>query len=138
MKNSSTLQLDKWQSFYNKEIKIIKRTKEELKRIKETKEELKRIKKALKKELKAVWYNNKMYTISGGYYKNGNAGLLHRNIYRDYIGEIPKGYIIHHINCNKLDNNLSNLQCMTNSQHMKLHRHIEILVRWYLALQLFK
>ena len=39
---------------------------------------------------------------------------------RNY-GEIPVGYHIHHINFNKLDNRIENLQMMTKSAHHKLH-----------------
>ncbi len=34
---------------------------------------------------------------------------------------VPKGYIIHHINHNKLDNHIENLQMMTKKAHNQLH-----------------
>lgn len=47
--------------------------------------------------------------------------LIHRDIWQYYNGEIPKGYFIHHRNKNKVDNDISNLQLVTSSQHKRLH-----------------
>ena len=49
----------------------------------------------------------------------------HRLIWEEYNGEIPKGYIINHINHIIDDNRIENLVCMSNSEHQKLHRRIE-------------
>lgn len=46
---------------------------------------------------------------------------LHRYVYEQYYGEIPKGYQVHHIDENKDNNDISNLKLMTISEHMKLH-----------------
>lgn len=66
---------------------------------------------------------------SKGYYritsiKEGNRDkLLHRLIWEDFYGcEIPKGYIIHHKNGNKLDNCILNLQLMSRADHNTLHK----------------
>jgi len=63
-----------------------------------------------------------------GYYqitsvKEGNdCKYLHRLIFEDFYNmTIPKGYIIHHKNGNKLDNCILNLQLMKRSEHMKMH-----------------
>lgn len=64
---------------------------------------------------------------SGGYYrvtstKEGNYGkLVHRLIYEDNYGPIPNGYPIHHIDFDKTNNNIENLQLLTKSQHHSLH-----------------
>jgi len=58
---------------------------------------------------------------SGGHYLNFN--LIHRDIWIYYNGEIPTDdtYEIHHKNENKADNDISNLQLLTKSEHHKLH-----------------
>ncbi len=54
--------------------------------------------------------------------KEGNMGkLLHRLIFEKYFGKIPKGYIIHHKNGDKLDNCLFNLQLMSHEEHSSYH-----------------
>lgn len=65
---------------------------------------------------------------SDGYYyitsgKEGNNGkLLHRLIWEDwYQKPVPGGYDIHHINGNKLDNRIQNLQCVESSAHQRFH-----------------
>ena len=61
------------------------------------------------------------YRISSS--KEGNRGeTLHRLIYEDYYNiEIPKDFIIHHRDGNKLNNNIDNLQMMTRAEHRALH-----------------
>ena len=66
-----------------------------------------------------------------GYYwitsrKEGNNGKrLHRLIWEGFYNtEVPKGYIIHHKNGDKLCNCILNLQLMKKEEHTKLH-HID-------------
>lgn len=53
--------------------------------------------------------------------KNGVRKAEHQWVWIDNFGEIPKGYDIHHIDLNHLNNDISNLQLMTHSEHMRLH-----------------
>lgn len=46
---------------------------------------------------------------------------LHRLIYEYYNGEIPEGYVVHHINHNKLDNRIGNLELMEDKVHRSHH-----------------
>jgi hypothetical protein len=64
---------------------------------------------------------NGYYLITSG--KEGNnTKYLHRLIWEDFYGcEIPKGYVIHHKNGNKLDNCILNLQLMRKADHDKIH-----------------
>ncbi len=45
----------------------------------------------------------------------------HKYIWELHNGKIPEGYIIHHKDCNPLNNELSNLQCMSAAEHVSLH-----------------
>lgn len=47
---------------------------------------------------------------------------LHRYIYEKYNGTIPKGYEVHHIDHNKDNNEIDNLELLTRKQHNELHK----------------
>jgi len=47
--------------------------------------------------------------------------MYHRLVWSKYNGKIPEGYHIHHIDGNKLNNDISNLQLISSSEHSKLH-----------------
>ena len=68
----------------------------------------------------------KGYRISKDGYKFINIARRkeiqeHRLIWIKYNGEIPKRFIIHHIDGDKLNNDIHNLQLLTNSEHIKIH-----------------
>lgn len=65
--------------------------------------------------------------ITSGPYK---GKLLHRLIYEEVYGPIPKGYTIHHIDGDKTNNNPSNLMLLTKSNHHKLHFNMINNPRW--------
>ena len=45
----------------------------------------------------------------------------HQYVWEQHNGVIPKGYHIHHIDENKLNNDIKNLELMTESDHHKYH-----------------
>lgn len=65
------------------------------------------------------------------YYVSKKGIKFHRYIWEKYNGYIPKGYHIHHKDLNKLNNNINNLQCLTASDHMKLHGNGNQIVKKY-------
>lgn len=46
---------------------------------------------------------------------------IHRAVWQYYNGQIPDGYHIHHIDEDKNNNAVSNLQCLSKSEHQILH-----------------
>jgi len=74
----------------------------------------------------------KYYLHKMGYYVrderiNGKRKrlLLHREIYKEIFGSIPSGHHIHHKDGNRLNNSLENLECISASDHLSLHRKYE-------------
>lgn len=79
-----------------------------------------------KKLLPFIMYDNKKWTISKttGYYRqtiNRKEHIsLHRYVYEKETGQkIPAGYDIHHIDCDKTNNKLENLECLPKAEHTK-------------------
>lgn len=67
-------------------------------------------------------YKGKIYHQNNqGYYSKIERVQLHRLIWEDHFGEIPKGHHIHHKDNDKENNDISNLECISKSEHAKLH-----------------
>lgn len=47
--------------------------------------------------------------------------LMHKYVWEFYNGKIPKGYEVHHIDGNRANNDISNLQLLSSAEHKKLH-----------------
>lgn len=58
-----------------------------------------------------------------GLSKNGVPVIIkvHKLVYKTFVGEIPQGYEIHHINHNRKDNRVENLELVETSEHKKIH-----------------
>lgn len=69
------------------------------------------------------WKGGKVFNKEG--YKMiriGNKYIYeHIWVWKSNNGEIPKGYVIHHINSKRNDNRIENLMCLSSSEHAKLH-----------------
>lgn len=79
-----------------------------------------------KKELPFVEFNGAKYTMRNtGYFAktDGERTLLHRDMYEFHKGEIPDGFDMHHIDEDKLHNEMSNFECISKSDHTRLHSH---------------
>lgn len=60
-----------------------------------------------------------------GYYRKGDGKkkILHRMIMEEYLGrKLKQTEIVHHINEDRTDNCLENLEIMTRGQHCSLHQ----------------
>lgn len=56
-----------------------------------------------------------------GYYSltTNKRCLMHRYVWEKEIGKIPDGYDIHHLNEDKSDNRIQNLECLSKSEHTR-------------------
>ena len=73
-----------------------------------------------KKELPFQSFNSKRFTKKNNGYlakTDGSRDLMHRVVWEFYNGVIPSGHDIHHINKNKEDNRIENLELYTKSEH---------------------
>lgn len=78
-----------------------------------------------KEKEKFICFGGKNYTLqTNGYYREYSGKYLHRAVWEYFNGKIPEGYVIHHIDGDKSNNDLTNLQLMTISDHTKSHMEI--------------
>ena len=63
------------------------------------------------------------WTVPGGtkYRPKRKHQFEHRRVWEDAHGPIPAGMFIHHVNGDKLDNRLENLELLSKKDHMQLH-----------------
>lgn len=59
---------------------------------------------------------------NGGYYGAtvGDRKLMHRYVWEKHNGPIPEGYEVHHIDHDRSNNDISNLEIYTKSDHARL------------------
>lgn len=73
---------------------------------------------------KYVYFDGLKFTRDDktGYYLNSTIRKrLHRYVWEYHHGPIPKGYHIHHMDHNKSNNDISNLELMHGKRHITLH-----------------
>lgn len=84
-----------------------------------------------------LFYSYPRNTTKGGYsYGNYHKRYLHKTLYKNgkgtlkrahqwvwitFVGPIPKGYDVHHINHNPIDNRIENLELIEKHKHHKMH-----------------
>ena len=68
-------------------------------------------------------WNGGRNIMTNGYVRirhNNDYVLEHRLVWEQNNGPIPNGFQVHHKDHNKENNNISNLECYSNSKHQKL------------------
>lgn len=68
-----------------------------------------------------------MKTLSKGKLKLSIS--LHRLVYETFVGPIPEGYDVHHINHVKIDNRVENLCLVESKKHRKAHTEESVIVK---------
>lgn len=82
------------------------------------------------RDTKVVVFNGEEYRRppSSNYYRRAGGGkhvALHRAVWIHHHGPIPPGYDIHHRDGDTDNNDVSNLECLTDAEHAR--RHIKCL-----------
>ncbi len=73
------------------------------------------------------FYKGEAYTLDrDGYLKktSGDHKWLHMVIWEEYYGLIPENHEVHHRDENKLNNDISNLECLHYTAHGRIHKPI--------------
>jgi hypothetical protein len=50
----------------------------------------------------------------------GNRCYIHRACWEAYNRPIPEGYVVHHVDGNQRNNNIENLECLSETEHKSL------------------
>ena len=61
-----------------------------------------------------------------GYIRFGSGEFEHIRVWKKYYGNIPNGMQVHHINKNKQDNRIENLELVDTITHKRLHSGCEL------------
>lgn len=67
-------------------------------------------------------FNGETYYLCGNYFQR-KGKRLHREVWTYHNGDIPKGYHVHHIDHNRSNNSIYNLNLIKGTEH--LHQHME-------------
>lgn len=64
--------------------------------------------------------------------RDGKTSMEHILVWEKYFGKIPDGYQIHHIDSNKTNNKIENLQLVTPLEHKRIHEGCKLVNGvWY-------
>lgn len=64
--------------------------------------------------LKSMSTSGRPYVVTG----SRKSAFVHRLVWEAHVGEIPKDFVVNHINADKKDNRLINLETVTQSQNV--------------------
>jgi hypothetical protein len=70
------------------------------------------------------YFNGKKYTKrQTGYFMStkGKRTLMHRDVWEFYNGAIPENYDIHHVDQDRANNKIENLEMLLKSEHARIY-----------------
>lgn len=68
-----------------------------------------------------IYFGKKFWKQKDGYWVNGMPIHAQRWVWINHYGSIPKGMDIHHIDGDKNNNEIENLEMLSRSEHLKRH-----------------
>ena len=74
-----------------------------------------------------IFYDGHKVYMNGKYpaiFLNGQNQHVHRLEWMKHHGAIPDGFVVHHIDENKLNWDIQNLELISRSEHLKRHKDI--------------
>ena len=77
-----------------------------------------------------ITYGGRQYRLRADGYYGDWFRMLHRERYRAEVGPIPEGYHVHHLDHDRGNNDVSNLQAMSPAEHWQQH-HAERGPDWH-------
>lgn len=73
------------------------------------------------KDLKILTTRNGYFYFAPSVHCKQKKIMINRAVYEAFVGPIPEGYDIHHINHNRQDNRLENICLLEKHRHRKMH-----------------
>lgn len=70
-----------------------------------------------------IYFGKRFYKLKNGYWANSMPIHAHRWVWINNYGAIPSGMDIHHIDGDKDNNQIENLEILTRSDHLKKHHN---------------
>ncbi len=76
--------------------------------------------------MKVTYDGINFYSYKGEYLRSSHGTTrgrftLHAYKYKNEVGEVPEGYVVHHKDWDKFNNDIDNLELMTKKEHSILH-----------------
>lgn len=74
-----------------------------------------------------IFFEGQKVYMNGNYpavFKDGKNQHVHRLQWVKFNGEIPKGYIVHHKDGNKLNWDIKNLELVSRGEHVRKHKDV--------------
>lgn len=68
------------------------------------------------------WHLDKNGYYHGHTGHRGPAIMLHKYVWLKYNPEVPKGHVIHHVDGNRRNNEITNLKLLSHRDHDQLHK----------------